>query len=73
LKKILTITIGGGSNNRFAIWIYSIRLAKKFCNTCEKVDFYAQIYLKTITTTLQNKGHRFQQSFATDLQASGFD
>ena len=51
----------------------SIRLGKKFCSTCEKLDFYAQVYFKTITTTLQNKDHRFQQSFSIDLQASGFD
>ena len=29
--------------------------------------------LKTITTTLQNKGHHSQQFFVIDLQASGFD
>jgi hypothetical protein len=49
------------------------RLGKKFCNTSEKVYFYAQTYSETITTTLQNIVHRFQRSFATDLQASGFD
>ncbi|CAM4865944.1 unnamed protein product [Rotaria socialis] len=30
-------------------------------------------FSKTTTTTLQNKVHRFRQSFATDLQAFGFD
>ena len=49
------------------------RLGKKLCDTCEKVNFYTLIYLKTITITLQNKIHRFQQSFAIDLQASEFD
>jgi len=45
----------------------SIMLAGNFCSTCEKFDFHAQIYFKAITTTRQNKDHRFQQSFSTDL------